>query len=151
MRSIRKLIRKKEGQSYVEFLWVLPIFAIFIVAILFFGQILYCKLACDMASYDGARAAAEALLSGAGIHQGVEAAFQTLDGFHLSNPRALGQVAVGSTGAWARGQEIHCRVTYNLSLAHLPFVGSFPDVFQPTFSVSSDTALRVERYRSSWP
>jgi len=146
---MRRLIRKEEGQSYVEFLWVIPIFTLFAAGVLVFGQVLYCQLACHMASYDGARAAAEALLSGAGMHQGVEAAYQTLEGFHIANPRGAA-VSVYSVGMWARTQEIHCTVRYNLALSHLPFVGMFSGVFPSGLEVSSDTALRVESYRSMW-
>lgn len=148
MKLLSRFVSREEGQGYAEFLWVLPIFTIFIAGVMFFGQIFYCQLACDMASYDGARAAAEALLTGAGTYQGQIAAARTLEGFHMDPSPA--SISVYAPGEWERGREIYCRVTYNLSLGHLPFVGSFPSVFSPAFEVSSDTALRVESFRSWW-
>jgi len=66
--------RDSRGQAYVELIMVLPILLILVAAVIFFGRILYLKIALDMASYDGVRAAVEALDEQAGISQGVTAA-----------------------------------------------------------------------------
>jgi len=124
---------------------VLSLLSLIIAGVLFFGSVLYAKLAVSMASYDGARAAVEALDEGAGVGQGQTAARRTLEGFHMNTGPA--RVSVYSTSSWDRGQEVVCLVSYNLSLSRLPFVGRF---FNPTLPVRSWTSLRVEEFRSDW-
>ena len=137
--------RQSSGQAYVELVLVLSLLSLIIAGVLFFGSVLYTKLAVSMASYDGARAAVEALHEGAGVGQGREAARVTLEGFHMSASPA--QVSVYYTSGWDRGQEVVCLVSYNLSLSHLPFVSAF---FGSSVPVRSWTSLRVETFRSDW-
>ena len=137
--------RHSTGQAYVELLLTLSFLSLIIAGVLFFGQVLYANLAVSMASYDGARAAVEALEQGAGTGQGREAAYLTFTGFHM-NP-APAQISVYATSGWGRGREVVCDVSYDLSLAGLPFVSAF---FPPSFPVHSRTSLRVETYRSDW-
>ncbi len=134
------------GQAYLEFLILIPLLLVFVAGILYFGRVLYASIAVDMASYDCARTAAEALREGQGIQQGSTAAYNTLRGFYL-NPDGA-QVQVWAPGGWERGEQIRCRVTYGISLRGVPFVHllGVPDVFP----ARSTTYLRVEEYKSRW-
>ena len=59
---------------------VLPLFLLVISALVFFGRVLYVKIALDMTSYDACRAAVEALQPGDGVSQGLIAGQATLQG-----------------------------------------------------------------------
>ena len=140
------IFRKKRGQAYVEFIMVLPILLILVAAVIFFGRILYLKIALDMASYDGVRAAVEALDEQAGISQGVAAAYNTLTGFHI-NPAGAG-IEVVPVGAWTRGTRVYCRISYELNVSDIPFLGSFFSGL--SIPMHSTTWSRVETLRSEW-
>ncbi len=134
------------GQAYVEFLIVLPLLLIVIAGILYFGRVLYASIAADMASYDCARTAAEALKAGHGVNQGESAAKNTLRGFDM-NPGGA-RVQVSAPSGWKRGGQIRCSVAYGISLGGLPFVQllGVPAVFP----ARSTTYERVEQYKSRW-
>jgi len=136
-------MKGEQGQAFVELLVVFTLLSLVIAGVLFFGQVLYAKLAVSVASYDGARAAVEALHKGTGVRQGQQPAELTLTGFHVDPSPA--QVSVYATSGWGRGEDVVCTVSYNLSLAGLPFVSNF---FPASFPVGSRTALRVETFRS---
>jgi len=135
------------GQSYVEFLMILPILLLFVAGILYFGRVLYTRVAVDMAAYDCVRTSAEAMRGGGQAeYQGITAARNTLRGFYLDPTGA--SVAVLFPGGWGRGNQVQCRVSYGVSLKAVPFVTAmgFPGVHH----VRSTTHLRVEEYKSRW-
>jgi TadE-like protein len=134
------------GQAYVELVMVLPLFLIVIAALIFFGRVLYVKIALDMASYDACRAAVEALQPGDGVSQGLIAGRETLNGFHL-NP-AGANLTIAPAGGWDRGTPVQCVATYDL------FVGDVPGVSDLStgsgIPLESTTWSRVELWRSDW-
>ena len=141
-------IMREEGQAYLEFLLILPLFLALIAGILYFGRVLYVKIAVDAAAYDCVRTAAEAMQpDGAqGRYQGETVALNTLEGFYLN--RRGGSAAVAYPGSWGRGQEVACQVRYTMSLGGVPFV-EWLDVPRQ-LPIQSTTHLRVEEYKSQW-
>jgi len=135
------------GQAYIELIMVLPIVLILLAGVLFFGRVLYLKIALDMASYDGARAAVEALEEGAGISQGVIAAQNTLAGFHVN--WAAAQIEVVPVGPWQRGAQVYCRIGFNLDVSDVPFIGR---IWGGGLSIPMQSVAwsRVETLRSEW-
>ncbi len=125
---------------------ILPLFLIVIAALIFFGRVLYLKMALDMASYDACRAAVEALRPGDGISQGMTAGRETLQGFYL-NPAGV-SLAITPAGAWGRGTPVQCTAAYN------PFVGDIPGATSIAsgsgIPLQSTTWSRVELWRSEW-
>ena len=91
--------RKKNGQAYVEFLLVLPLFLIIIVGMVAFGQLLYTKLAVEAAAWASARQAISTLNQGRGLGQVVPqahlAAMWSLQVPPCGGPRTV-QLTAGS-------------------------------------------------------
>ncbi len=137
---------KERGQAYVELVMVLPLFLIVIAALIFFGRVLYIKIALDMASYDACRATVEALRPGDGIAQGLTAGRQTLAGFHLNANAAT--LAVAPAGAWDRGTPVQCTAGYDLLVGDIPGANSFAS--GRGVPLQSTTWSRVELWRSDW-
>ncbi len=136
----------EKGQAYIELVMVLPLFLIVIAALIFFGRVLYVKIALDMASYDACRAAVEALRRGDGVSQGSIAGRETLKGFFL-NPAAA-NITVSSAGGWARGTPVQCVATYDLFVGDIPSLSSFAS--GSGVPLQSSTWSRVELWRSDW-
>ena len=137
---------RESGQAYVELVMVLPLFLIVIAALIFFGRVLYVKIALDMASYDACRAAVEALQASDGIAQGITAGRQTLAGFYLNASAA--SIAVSPAGGWARGTPVQCTVAYDLLVGDIPGAASFAS--GRGIPTQSTTWSRVELWRSDW-
>ena len=135
------------GQALIEFVASLFVLLVILAGLIFFGRVLYVRIGLDMASYDGVRAASAALDASAGITQGRVAALNTLVGFGLDASDAV--VTVASVGAWERGAQVYCRVSYNLSVADVPFVAAF--FSGVSVSLESRSWSRVETHRSEWP
>jgi len=127
---------------------VLPLFLIVIAALIFFGRVLYVKIALDMASYDACRAAVEALRPGDGIAQGMTAGQQTLAGFHLNAAGANIAITAAGRGAWDRGTPVQCTATYDLFVGDIPGLSAFAE--GSGVPIQSTTWSRVELWRSDW-
>ena len=138
--------KREAGQAYIELVMVLPLFLIVIAALIFFGRLLYVKIALDMASYDACRAAVEALRPGDGVAQGMTAAQETLAGFHL-NPGGA-SIAIVPAGAWDRGMPVRCMASYDLFVGDIPSVSAFASGTR--LPIQSTTWSRVELWRSDW-
>jgi hypothetical protein len=134
------------GQAYVELVMVLPLFMIVIAALIFFGRVLYVKIALDMASYDTCRAAVEALRSEEGVFQGMTAGQETLRGFYL-NP-AGANVSISPIGDWARGTPVRCEASYDLFVGDIPGVSGIAS--DSSILLQSTTWSRIELWRSDW-
>ena len=134
------------GQAYIELVMVLPLFLIVIAALIFFGRVLYVKMALDMASYDACRAAVEALRASDGISQGMISGQETLKGFYL-NP-AGANVTISPAGGWTRGTPVQCVASYDLFIGDIPSVSSFAN--GSGVPLQSTTWSRVEQWRSDW-
>jgi len=142
-----RLRRGSKGQALAEFVMVLPLLLVVLAGLIFFGRLLYVRIALDMASYDCVRTAVEALEANAGITQGRIAALNTLSGFGLDASGA--GISIASVGAWERGAQVFCRVSYNLEVGDVPFVGAF--FSGASFPLESTSWSRVETFRSEWP
>jgi len=125
---------------------VLPLFLVVIAALIFFGRVLYVKIALDMVSYDACRAAVEALQPGDGVSQGMIAGNETLRGFYL-NP-AGAKIGISPAGAWDRGTPVQCIASYDLFVGDIPSVSSFSN--GSGVPLQSTTWSRVELWRSDW-
>lgn len=134
------------GQAYIELVMVLPLFLIVIAALIFFGRVLYVKIALDMASYDACRAAVEALRPGEGVSQGMIAGQETLKGFYL-NPSAA-SILISPAGGWARGTPVQCVASYDVLVGDIPGVSGFAS--GSGVPLQSTTWSRVELWRSDW-
>ncbi len=136
----------EDGQAYIELVMVLPLFLIVIAALIFFGRVLYVKIALDMASYDACRAAVEALRAGDGVSQGMIAGRETLKGFYL-NP-AGANIMIAPARGWERGTPVQCIATYDLFVGDIPSLSSFAS--GSGVPLQSTTWSRVELWRSDW-
>jgi Flp pilus assembly protein TadG len=134
----------EQGQALTELLLILPVALLLVFALIFFGRAFYVKLAVEAAAADAARMAVETLDSQLGPWQGVQAAYNTLSGYHL-NPSGA-SVFVQPRAAWGRGTTVDSRVAYPVFTADIPFLGS---VF-PSVEVSGRASLQVEKYKSRW-
>ena len=144
--SFTRSVHPSAGQAYIELVMALPLFLIVIAALIFFGRVLYVKIALDMASYDACRAAVEALQPGDGVAQGMVAGRETLKGFYL-NPDGA-NVTIAPAGAWQRGTPIQCKATYDLFVGDIPGVTGF--AAGTGVPLQSTTWSRVELWRSDW-
>ena len=73
-RIIRRRLRcgvGEQGQAYVEFLLVMPLYIVLIVGATYFGRAWYAKIAAEVAAYDGTRTAIEEILLQAFRSKGV--------------------------------------------------------------------------------
>lgn len=140
-------LKREEGFALTEFALVLPLFIVLAAGVFYFGRITYAKIAADMASYDCVRTAAEALDAGHGQAQGLRAAQDTIEGFYMGG--APPRVVVYAPNGWKRGRQVRCRVSYGISLKGVPLIHLLASS-KPKFKVVSETALRIEEYKSRW-
>lgn len=133
------------GQAYIEFMLVLPLFLITVAALIFFGRVLYVKIALDMAAYDACRAAVEAMQRDDGLSQGGIAGHTTLRGFNLNAGAA--RLAVEPQGSWQRGTAVRCRAGFDLYVGDIPLVNAFAG---KSVNLGSESWSRVETWRSYW-
>jgi len=80
----RYATRRLTGQSYIEFILVLPLFLIIIAGVVGFGQLLYTKLALEGAAWAGSRHGVATLNQARGTQQAYLGARYTLSGFGLN-------------------------------------------------------------------
>src|SRR3989304_5396801 len=83
----RYATRRLTGQSYIEFILVLPLFLIIIAGVVGFGQLLYTKLALEGAAWAGSRHGVATLNQARGTQQAYLGARYTLSGFGLNPDR----------------------------------------------------------------
>jgi hypothetical protein len=148
-RRIRHLIRRgvgEQGQGYVEFLLVMPLFVVLIIGATYFGRAWYAKIAAEVAAYDGTRTAIEAMGEPQGVWQGIVAARQTLAGFYLDPAHA--DVRVVPVDVWGRGQAVRCDVRYRVDLSGVPLIEWIGA--DPTLAVWARGVGQVEAYKSEW-
>ena len=155
-RPRRRHESNEQGQAYVEVLLVLPLYLVLIVGVTYFGRAWYAKIAAEVAAYDAARTAIEAMAGGertglsgympGGRQQGVIAARQTLAGFYL-NP-ANADVRVAPVDVWGRGQAVRCDVRYRVDLSGVPLIELINA--DPTLPVWGRAVGQVEAYKSAW-
>jgi hypothetical protein len=146
---IRKGLRRgvgEQGQGYVEFLLVMPLFVVLIIGATYFGRAWYAKIAAEVAAYDGTRTAIEAMGEPQGVWQGIIAARQTLAGFYLDPTHA--DVRVVPVDVWGRGQAVRCDVRYRVDLSGVPLIEWIGA--DPTLAVWARGVGQVEAYKSEW-
>ena len=137
---------REEGQAYVEFLLVMPLYIVLIVGATYFGRAWYAKIAAEVAAYDGTRTAIEAMGEPQGVWQGMVAARQTLAGFYLDPAHA--DVRVVPVDVWGRGQAVRCDVRYRVDLSGVPLIELIGA--DPTLPVWARGVGQVEAYKSAW-
>lgn len=156
LKKVRDVVRRgprqlresnERGQTYVEVLLLLPLYIVFIVGATYFGRAWYAKIAAEMAAYDGARTAIEAMGEPRGAWQGIIAARQTLAGFYLDPTNA--DVRVVPVDVWGRGQAVRCDVRYRVDLSGVLLIELINA--DPTLPVWARAVGQVEAYKSEWP
>jgi len=147
IQSVRRFTSDERGQALYEAALVLFLFLVMMIGIVMFGPLVYTRLAVDAASYDCVTAAVEAVSNESqGYYQGRVAVSQTLQGFRLDPARTT--VHIWTNGAWGRGAQMVCQVSYDLRLSGLPAVGTlFPG---SDAVIEGQTALAVETFKSQW-
>ena len=148
--NVRHRIRRNWGggqcQAYVEVLLVLPLYIVLIAGATYFGRAWYARIAAEMAAYDGARTAIEAMSGGRGPWQGRIAARRTLRGFYLDPAHA--DVTVTPLDVWGRGRAVRCDVRYGVDLSGLPLIEWISA--DPTLMVWTRAVGQVEAFKSEW-
>jgi hypothetical protein len=134
----------RKGQSYVEFIIVLPLFLIVIAAVIGFGRMLYTKLALEGAAWSGARHAIATLNPSRGVNQAYLGARYTLDGFGLKPDHA--RLTARVWGQWGRGTQIQVRVCYDVPAPPVP-LGSLLAPQQ----ICAGQTMAVYKWKSLWP
>ena len=143
-RAFHILHSPRRGQSYVEFVIVLPLFLIIIAGIVGFGQLLYTKLATEAAAWSGTRHAVATLNQQRGLNQAYLGARYTLAGFGLNPDKAQMQARIW--GQWGRGTQIQVQACYDVPAPPVPM----GDVLSPGRICSRQT-MPVYRWKSRWP
>jgi hypothetical protein len=127
-------------------LLLLPLFLVLIVGAAYFGRAWYAQVAAEIAAYDGARTAIEAMGEPRGTWQGVTAAREALAGFYLDP--AAAEVRVTPLDVWGRGQAVRCDVRYGVDLSGVPGIGLIgADAVLPVWARAVG---QVEAYKSEW-
>jgi len=142
-RKGQALDARHQGQAYVEFILVIPLFLIIIAGITGYGQALYTKLAVDAAAWSACRHAVASLDESRAINQAFLAASYTLSGFGL-NPDSA-RVQVTHWGAWQRGTQVRAQVCYDVPTPPVPM----GQLFSPS-QVCARQLMPVNQYKSKW-
>lgn len=139
----------ERGQASVELVLILPVLFFMVLAVVFFGRIIYARIALDSATYDCARSAVESLRYHRAIEQASYVGWNTLSGFYLdASDVEFGISHAIGYGRWYRGTEVTCSARLNVRVDDLPFVGLlYSGRAVPLYS---RTTLQVERYASYW-
>ncbi len=136
--------RRLTGQSYVEFILVLPLFLIIIVGVVGFGQLLYTKLALEGAAWAGSRHAVATLNQERGMQQAYLASRYALAGFGLNPDSARVQTQIW--GQWGRGTQVRVRACYSVPSPPVP-LGALIAPEQ----VCAGQTMAVYKWKSRWP
>jgi len=137
------MIRRQRGQSYVEFIIVLPLFLILIAGIIGFGRLLYAKLAVEAAAWSGARHAVATLERDRGVNQAYQAARHTLSGFALNPESAETRVTVW--GDWGRATQVAVQVCYQVPPPPVPMGDTLV-----SSRICAEQTMPVYRWKSEW-
>jgi Flp pilus assembly protein TadG len=135
--------RGKSGQAYVETLLVLPLLLFIAAGVVWFGQVIYTKLALEGAAWSGARHAVATLDPQRGSSQAFLATRYGLDGFGL-NPESA-QASMTVWGRWGRGTQVRSTVCYNVPPPPVPF----GDMFAGR-RICAQQTMAVYRWKSDW-
>jgi len=144
--GVKRRLQSERGQSVIELVLILPLLVAIFAILVFFGRVLYVRLAVEQASFDGARAAIESLNAGRGPDQGYATAYATLQGWRLSPGHGAVRLYYND---WDRGTGLTCRVGYKVRVSDIPLVGWFYSGGGGV-RVQAATTLRVEQYKSRW-
>ena len=141
--------RCRRGQSYVEFIMILPLFLLLIAGVIGFGRLLYTRLATEAAAWSGARHAIATMDRDRGVNQAHLASRYTLSGFALDPNTAHTQVSVwgdyGAVGQWEGGAQVRVQVCYDVPAPPVPL----GEAISPS-RVCSQYAMPVYPWKSSW-
>ncbi len=139
--------RRGEGAVLASVL-ALPLFAVLISFMAYFGRGLYARLAVEEAAAVGARFAVASLSGRKGCEQAREAMLRALAGYSLDPARAT--LIVRPLAGWDRGARAEVRVAYTVpALPGLYFSRSLGD---PTVSARYEVVIdrHNNRYSNGW-
>jgi hypothetical protein len=145
------------GDSYLEMLVVMPLLMLVIVAVAYFGRVLYAHLVAEVAAYSCTRTAIEAMAEdprgtaqggwGAGGEVlGVSAARRTLEGFGFDSSKA--SIQVRALNLWDRGEAVRCEVGLHIDLGAVPWLDAIG--VGPSLRLHASYVGQVEAYKSDF-
>lgn len=110
-----KFIKSKKAQAMVEFALILPIVIVTIGILFTGGEMLFTKMALQMAAYEGARAGVtmpDASQGSTEARNKVKSFVSEKAAFIDSNNLVIN--AIDTSGAWKKGQPFKVTVSYDL-------------------------------------
>ena len=142
LRRVAHLLQRGDAQSFEFSIWMLPL-AIMVTLIGVVAVIRPAQYPVWVAARECARNAITTLDSGAGVNQGVQAGYNSLRGNHLSASSANINV---SYGAWERGSDVTCTVSYKIDVSGIPLIqGVYHDI-----PMQASVTLQIEPLKSRW-
>ncbi len=143
IRKIRKKVENKKGQQLVELIVILPIIILCIGIIITSGQLIFAKMACQLAAFEGARRAV------------VISNYTTAKNTAITRSKELMKTAIGvnqssiktnfgaSSASWKKPNILTYSVSADVKTL-FPVIGpGFK--FQDTTTVTGSIALMIER------
>jgi Flp pilus assembly protein TadG len=121
---------------------VIPLLLLLAFGVVAVGRVTQAKMGVSAVAREGARAAALANNPADAAAQGIARGQAVAEGYRLSNGSL--QIAIDS-GGFTRGDRVRAEVSYQVSLADVPLLGT------AGITVTSDHVERVDLYRSRWP
>ena len=139
----RALGRGQRGQSYVEFILVLPLLLLLVAGSVSFGHYLYAQLAVEAACWSGARHAVATLSQERGLQQGYDAVRYTLQGFGVDPAKSRANIRVW--GSWGRGRQLSTTVCVDIEPPPIPFAEMFVEK-----EMCATQTMAVYKWKSEW-
>ena len=136
-------VRRREGQSLIEFALVLPLLLILVFGIIDFSIGLYDKAVVTNASREGARAGIvyrSPVLSSGDLTTAVTAVVQNYCSTYLVTFGAAASPIITVTGGGASGNQLTVTVKYNYVFSVIP--NFIPGITNPTLTAT--TVMRME-------
>ena len=147
-RSVRALSAPRSphayerGQSGVEMAILLSVLLLIVGGIMTIGPVVYINIAVMNAANDCAFAAAQTLDITQSRFQGINAAQETLSGFHIN----AGNAAIGVYGGGLRGAPVTCSVSYMIDFTGIPM----HRLFQADPNAHFEVTLPAQNFKSVW-
>ena len=132
----------ERGQSGVEMAMLLSVLLLIVGGIMTIGPVVYINIAVMNAANDCAFAAAQTLDITQSRFQGINAAQETLSGFHINASNA----AIGVYGGGLRGAPVTCSVSYMIDFTGIPM----HRLFQADPNAHFEVTLPAQNFKSVW-
>ena len=134
-------LRSRRGVAEVATtIFAIPVIAMVIGFMAYFGRALYARAAIEDAAATGARWAVTSLTGKKGCEQAHAAMALTLQGYYLDPNGA--HLSVQPLGAWGRGEQVEVRVAYRVNQSKVLF---FSRMLGDTM-VQTRYVVRIDRY-----